>query len=224
MKDKTKLLHERALITCVIMLFLCIILKLFGFQWFNLDTDIPILNKINEIVMNNRIVHLIANYFLFSLNIFMFIGTVNKLQPKECLNNILKFFWLILVCFYIGDKINTIKIVLDMFILIILCCYKSANKMKSFYRLILFSILNMIYQIISLYIRDIGVYIKEYSFVVSIVMMLDYYMLLFITYLLSIQRKENHLWDGRVYFSSLANRLWRKRTTNSKQSLQNKER
>ena len=38
MRDKTKLLHERALLTCIIMLFLCIILKLFGIPWFDILT------------------------------------------------------------------------------------------------------------------------------------------------------------------------------------------
>lgn len=53
MRDKTKLLHERALLTCIIMLFLCIILKLFGIPWFDLNTDSSIERNIDAVRAEN---------------------------------------------------------------------------------------------------------------------------------------------------------------------------
>jgi hypothetical protein len=43
---KNKILYERSLRTCIIMLVVCIVFKLFGAEWFDLNTSIPILQKI----------------------------------------------------------------------------------------------------------------------------------------------------------------------------------
>jgi hypothetical protein len=42
---KNKILYERSLRTCIIMLAVCIVFKLFGVKWFDLNTSIPILQN-----------------------------------------------------------------------------------------------------------------------------------------------------------------------------------
>src|SRR5690625_2719421 len=103
MKDKTKLLHERALITCVIMLFLCIILKLFGFQWFDLDTDIPILNEIDKIVMSNYWLCLLYSSILLSINTYFIVLITLNISLKEHLKIYLYIF--VISLFYVSIKV-----------------------------------------------------------------------------------------------------------------------
>ena len=217
MKDKTKLLHERALITCVIMLFLCIILKLFGFQWFDLDTSIPILNKIDDVVMNSEMFSFIYSF------IFKFIN--GYLICCICLKKT-KFNMMLLGPIRIGSMVlsrfsdnNLITMLYDMFSLYLLCFCES-----NFKDYMLSIILNIIYQFVSLFIRDLGVHQSYYGLTISIILMVDYYIMLIITYLYLKKGDKTLCGIVHVSFSSLANRLWRKRTTNSKQSLQNKER
>lgn len=45
---KNKILYERSLRTCIIMLVVCIVFKLFGAEWFDLNTSIPILQGLNK--------------------------------------------------------------------------------------------------------------------------------------------------------------------------------
>ncbi len=78
MKDKSKILYERALVTCIIMLFVCIILKLFGVQWFDLNTDIPILHEIDNVVMNSVPLSFLYSFILTMINGYLICCVSNK--------------------------------------------------------------------------------------------------------------------------------------------------
>lgn len=221
MKDKTKLLHERALITCVIMLFLCIILKLFGVQWFDLDTSMPILNKIDTILNRYPFSIFIFNFLSCYINMFFIVGITTRKETKEILKvcNFMSLFIVIGFLVYYATNNDVMKFVYDTLLLFIAC--KCLNSDKILYRFVLTCILNVIYQIFSMFIRNLAITVYDDNLVISLLMNLDYYILLLLTYLYS-RRCEK--WGILVFGSSLANRLWRRRTTNSKQSLQNKER
>lgn len=80
---KNKILYERSLRTCIIMLVVCIVFKLFGVEWFDLNTSIPILQKLDKIIMNNYIYCLLYSSILLSVNLFFIISITLNLELKE---------------------------------------------------------------------------------------------------------------------------------------------
>lgn len=224
MKDKTKLLHERALITCVIMLFLCIILKLFGFQWFNLDTDIPILKEIDKIVMSNYWLCLLYSSVLLSINLFFIISITLKLDIKRGIKYTIKLLPFTIFIILLKTEVMLVSnssFMLDIAYLLFSC--KLIDPKVKIKRIVAVIFLNILYQWVSLFIKSLNTQIGQYGYLTSVLFMIDYYIMLLITYLY-IMRGGKICQIFQVSFSFLANRLWRRRTTNSKQSLQNKER
>lgn len=80
---KNKILYKRSLRTCIIMLVVCIVFKLFGVKWFDLNTSIPILQKLDKIIMNNYIYCLLYSSILLSVNLFFIISITLNLELKE---------------------------------------------------------------------------------------------------------------------------------------------
>ena len=80
---KNKILYKRSLRTCIIMLVICIVFKLFGVEWFDLNTSIPILQKLDKIIMNNYIYCLLYSSILLSVNLFFIISITLNLELKE---------------------------------------------------------------------------------------------------------------------------------------------
>ena len=50
---KNKILYERSLRTCIVMLMVCIVFKVLGVKWLDLNTSIPILQGLNKTIMNS---------------------------------------------------------------------------------------------------------------------------------------------------------------------------
>lgn len=63
---KNKILYERSLRTCIIMLVVCIVFKLFGAEWFDLNTSIPILQKLDKIIIDpiTRVINIPDDYVI----------------------------------------------------------------------------------------------------------------------------------------------------------------
>ena len=221
MKDKTKLLHERALMTCVIMLFLCIILKLFGVRWFDLDTSISILNKIDNVVMNNVCLSFGYSFVMRCVNGYLiFIIVTKQLRIKTSIFLLITSFGVISTTLLKGHPLSFI---LDTLLLLLLCLsYECKLSLVKEY-FITFA-LNIIFQIISLFIRNLTYHLSSYGLVVSILLNLDYYIMLLILYLYLTKGGITLCSTVRHIGSSLANRLWKRHTEDSQQSSESKER
>lgn len=216
MKDKTKLLHERALMTCVIMLFLCIILKLFGVRWFDLDTSIPILNKIDDVVMNNYYASFAYSFIFRFINSYLMYIIIVK-ETKITKGLLITVIASMLVRPFISNSVLLVLIDVNIFLPI---CYKKSTLLE-YYSVVC---LNLLYQVISLFIRNLGVQVSNYGLVISVLLSLDYYIMLIITYLYVKKGDKTICGIVRACFSSLANRLWKRHTEDSQQSSESKER
>lgn len=206
---KEKLLHERALVTCIIMLFVCIILKLFGVQWFDLNTDIPILQEIDKVVMNS-----IPLSFLYSL-IFMTINgyLICIIVLKDYKINIL---WFIIngaisILISVSD-FNFISPYYDTLSLCIICLILS-KKISIVYSYAGVCLLNIFYQCASIFIRNLSIDSNFIPLLVGVLMNLDYYIMLVITYLY-VKKGDNTCLVNRHIGFSLANQLWKKHSEN----------
>lgn len=209
---KERLLYKRALITCVIMFFCSIILKLFGASWFDLNTDVPILMKIDEIVMNNYLLSVLYSWIFMFINFYLVtIICVKKHSGKELIVNtmVLSFICLGLkYCFM--DKFTYILFLIDILFLFINCRISTDDfDLKEF---LLVLLLNFLYQFFSLFIRSLGYQVSYYGLVNSVLLNLDYYIALIITYLYLMKGDET-LWSiFHQSFSSLQKVLLKKRS------------
>lgn len=208
---KNKILYERSLRTCIIMLIVCIVFKLFGVKWFDLNTSIPILQKLDNLISNNFILSFVFTLIIKNINgilIFSIISKNMKFTLKHLkliiLSNILN----ICVCYFMGECISFIIDII--FVLIIGCKVLNIN----FKETLLCIPLNIIYQMISLFIRNISLGFRYYGFIENQLLCLDYYILLLITYLFL--NKRGYTLCGEIHhiFSFLVTKLWKKRSKN----------
>lgn len=206
MKDKSKIFYERALKTCVLMLSLCIALKLLGTSYFNLNMDIPMLHEIDNIVMNSTYLSFLYSFTFRSINAY-FIYIITTKDTRPCLGLFIVVLLSMLIRLYVHS--DCIRIVIDFNILLIPCLGKA--KIKEYY---LVMGLNLIYQFLSLFIRNLGYQSCNYGLVASVLLNLDYYIMLVITYLYIMKGGHSLCGIVQVFYSSLAKRLWKKHLKN----------
>ena len=202
--NKEKLLYERALITCVVMLFVCIVLKIFSVEWFNLDTGIPMLNKINEIVMNSEALSFLYSYVLLYINgLLMIMCSIGRLIRKT------KILYTVFIAVSVVFGNFVYMPIIDIFMLFIISMIEEPKKDTTF-NFIAICVLNILYQWISIYIRNVGFEVYNYSLVVSFLLNLDYYIMLVITYLYLKKGDLSVCSISRRSFSSLRTKLWKR--------------
>ena len=180
MKDKKYLLYERSLLTCILMLFICIGLKLFGVPWFDLNTDVPILNEIDKIVMNSYVLSFLYSLLFRCINTYLVVIIVTKSLKI----NVVKFVLGVTASMVIAKATNAsyISFIADTLIPLAVCVDLDRRKITVIEYIITF-IMNILYQSISLYIKDLGIQLSYYGLTISLLFMIDYYIMLVITYL-----------------------------------------
>lgn len=213
MEKKVKF-YERALISCVLMLIICIGFKLFGANWFDLETNIPILNKLNNLIINNEILSFIYSFILTFISSILMIGIVTKVENNKA---IILTSLLVLIAMFSDKYINIpiICVMIDIVTLYIICLILNKHCTLNF---IICCIINIVYQLLSIMLRNIYIDINYYNVVILTLMNIDYYMLLAITYLYIKKGDKTLCGVLDVCFSSQAKKLWKKRTLNLKQS------
>lgn len=205
---KSNKLYERALITCIIMLFICILFKLFGFNYFNLNTDIPILKEIDNVVMNSTPLSFLYSFILTSISVYVICSIILKDKKPNIIMMVITVFVSILYTSHLNSFYTLLMDTLS----ILLICFVSDRKLR-FNRYIIVIILNVVYQLLSLFIRNVNISVSYHGLVTTVLLNLDYYILLIITYLLLKGDYIECLIKAHSG-SSLANLLWKKRSEN----------
>lgn len=206
--NKEKLLYERALITCVVMLFVCIVLKIFGAEWFNLDTSIPLLNKIDEIVMNSEVLSFLYSLFFKYINAYL----VCCICLKKTKFRSMPLIPLCIISMILSRYCtNSIVILVYDTLFVYAVCFKEVKIIE--YILVVF--LNIFYQMTSLFIRDINIQCSYYGPTSSLLLMIDYYIMLIITYLYFKKGEKTICGIVRAFGSSLRTKLWKKHSQSS---------
>lgn len=205
MKDKISILHERALMTCVVMLFVCIIFKLFGVQWFNLDTNIPVLQEIDKIIMSSVPLSFLYSLILKSINEYLICIIVLKSRKID----LFKLLAIVILSMVIKRVLNynLLSVFIDFNILLLFCLHYNNKCFKEYY---LAMTLNLVYQIISLFIRSISLKCGYYSLIESIILNLDYYLMHVITYLYLMKGGQTLCGMIHAFYSSLRKMLLKK--------------
>lgn len=215
---KEKLLHERALVTCIAMLFICIILKLFGVQWFDLNTDIPMLQEIDKVVMNSVPLSFLYSWLSMFINFYLItiLYTKNHTGKLLIISTLLSSVSCIMLKFILIDSNSLILFLIDILCLFANCHINIKTKLTKYYvkEFILIILVNFVYQCISLFVKGLGYQISYYGLVISCIYLLDYYMMLIITYLYLKKGDETLCSIFHQSFSYLNQRLLKKRSEN----------
>lgn len=203
--DEKGILYERALITCLIMLLISILFKLFGASWFDLNTDISLLQEMDSIIENDIVFSFIVTLFFKTINGIL----ICSLMVRD-ISKVLKGIWLI-VSFNIISMVMNFYNVNSFFVDFFYPCLISYLIAKiNLKESLLIMILNVIYQLVSLYIRNLGYVPQSYSFIYYTLLSLDYYIMLVITYLLMKKGDKNICGVVVACYSFLKCRLWKK--------------
>lgn len=206
---KEKLLHERALVSCIAMLFICIILKLFGVQWFDLNTDIPILQEIDKVVINSVPLSFLYGLLFKCFNFYLLYVIVTR-NTKI---NIISLISFVTISSIIKSYIGIFAFLLEIVILVIICKINAKTK-NTIMNVIIVCFVSITYQMISLFIRNISIDVNCYNSLTVLLMNIDYYIMLIITYLW-VKKGDKDLCGLMVAsFSSLATKLWKKHSEN----------
>lgn len=209
-KDIDKLL-SRTLFTYFIILFAVFALKLFGINYFGLNMDNKIINSINNFIMYWRLERVWYSFTLF-INTFIILAITCNDKSKKML-----IFSLATMPLNIG--IRFLKQTFDLpflfvftdllYLFILAICYIKIVKRDKVHKenvinYWMFMGINFIYQLISLITRGIAIGYHDDRLIMSLIMNIDYFALLIISYKLYFIKGGKDLWTGvHGYFSDL---------------------
>ena len=218
MKDKKDILYRNAIVTCWVMLIVCVLLKLFGIPWFEFDKENVGVVEFIRFIKNNTLSLYIASYISLWVNTtLVLLCTVLNLSRRSivmyssylCLSMILDF---------------KIRFVLDTLILLFICLIETKKFKRTLINFLTVVGLNIFYQCVSLYVRDLGIIFSKYSVTDNVFLSIDYYIMLLLTWLylkkggVDICSRFHSVMDHTHRCgSSLQKKLCKKHTQNSKQ-------
>lgn len=203
---------KRAIILCWIMLIVCFIIKLFGGNWFEI-----ICNNEHFIYVCNFIdTHLIVNYCI-ALPIYIiptfFLMLACCICPKPNIKQVIIILISLLVVWTVQFIHPYAKLISEIIAFILLpFCVRTFGKektnwkntlKKTWYLGIIGYGLDLIFQILSLITKNIGIKLIEENSLISLLFMVDYYIMiaLYYLYILLKHKKEKQKWeDGEQSF------------------------
>lgn len=159
---KNKILYERSLRTCIIMLVVCIVFKLFGVEWFDLNTSVPILQKLDNLISNNLILSFVFTLTFKMINSILVLSIINKnmIEVSKHFKIIILFNILSMISYHFINSL--ISFIIDIvFISIVGKMILNSNTKE----ISLTILINIIYQMISLFVRNIGLGFRYYGFI-----------------------------------------------------------
>lgn len=229
----------RTLLTYGIILISTFILKLFGFDYFNLDVNNEVVLMINNFVSTYHLEYIWYAVTLY-INAFCIISITTNIGDDKMKKDILFMLPLFLFMQYLKNIINMpwLFVIVDfvyLFILSMLYIKYRGNKIgkNNVINFILFSIMTIIFQYISLATRNIPVQNQDAfdnDFIINISINIDYFALMLMTRKLYFIKGGKSLWDlVHSSFSDLLTSLkslptkWQESYRKAKPKITNKE-
>ena len=212
-KDVDKLL-SRTLFTYFTVLFVVFILKIFGLNYFELDMNNRIINKINDFILYWRLEN-VWYFITLYINTFIIFAIACNDNSKRLHYFTLATMPLNMVIQYVKSHYNFpfMFVFTDLLYLFILSlCYIKFIRREKVHRYNvtnywLFMFINFIYQFISLMTRNLTIqsqYLQVDNFIVNIIINFDYLVLIIFSYKLYFIKGGKDLWVMvHGYFSDL---------------------
>lgn len=189
-REEHIILLQRLLIFCGFTLIGCIVFKLFGTEVFDLKVTNERLLFIDSVVDSNFFLYHLVRLVSYSFNILLASLLITKSTIKEMCKS-LRIVILILVVGYIvrlALPYNTLLFLFD-FLFILFINYSLVGHVLFKYSFYI-SILIIVYQALSLFLRNFSISVVESGLAVNCIFMLDYYILMISTYVYVILNKQ----------------------------------
>lgn len=217
-KDYKKYLTVSIKVYLFVLLFI-FILKVVGLDYFGIDENITIIKKIDEFCNKFGLVNIIYFITLY-INIFVMSSLVLNDNSRR-----LELYCLLITIFSTCIQVlenyyqNTVLfIIIDMLYMIMFL--KLYNKKMSFKRYFVVFFLFLLYQAVTLVVRNIN-YEESNSFIINLILSIDYVILQIITYKVYFTKGENELCGMEAYLSSLKKINLKKSLRNLRKNYQN---
>lgn len=167
---------KRMIILCWVLLAICFFVKLFGGNFFAFIGE----SKVAEYIANHLWLFSIVQFVFYTIQSLLYFGIVFK-DKKKILTIIIT-----IVCYSI--KLVTVIFNLPTFISFIvefigLIIIPVSINIKEWCVPLVLNILLLVYQVVSTFIKNIGIVSFPYENVVGYIFMIDYYIMLVLTYL-----------------------------------------
>ncbi len=176
-KDYDKYLST-SLKVYIFVLVLVFILKLVGMDYFGLDISNPTINNINNFCLKYHLDYL---WYFITLTIYayVFVSICSNTRRKYLYALLTSILAIILSLF--KNQLPQIGTILGQ-VFIIYFVSKVINKKVKLLKVIILTILNIIFQYISLIVRDNSIVVESNNFVKGIIMNIDYIIMCLILY------------------------------------------
>ena len=202
MKENINKILSRTLITYTFLLFIIFILKVVGFDYFGLDLNNPTVTRLNKIILKYGLENI---WYAFTLYI-----NFNVIVGITCNDNSKRMKKYALICMPLCILLQNIKdsslvfVVTDFsYLLVLSLIYKKFKfKKENYSNYILITIFMILFQVISLYTRNVNIDVKGNNFILTSIISLDYILLSIIFEKLYFMKGGNSI-CGMVHSSSL---------------------
>ena len=173
-----------------IFVLLCVfILKLVGLNYFGLAEDNKILLAINDFVTEHKIAKDIINLTTLTIQFYLYLCMVCNKRKLYVISFVVSLINLLLqIYLMINYKLDWIYYILSFSIMIIVPMF--VMKKISIKRQLKYIILMSVYQLISYFIRSIGINGNYGNFIIDVLLNIDQILLLLITYNITFMKGE----------------------------------
>ena len=183
-------------------LLLILILKIVGLDYFGMDVNNPALLNLNKFITSY---HLENIWYAISIYINVYIVVSITTNDNSLKLKLYMLCWLpILIFIQIVKNDNSIFLIIDfIYMLLIALIYLNKKFRKvNLINYILFSFINILFQVISIITRGQAIEIITRNFILNFIYNLDYFIMVIIFYHLYFKKGSNNLWQMVVSSSS----------------------
>lgn len=187
-KDNYKqIVLRRAIILCWVLLAICFIVKIFGGNFFNIVCENERFIKVCDYIENTFWYYVVSFISYYIINILIWLSVIRETHFKLKQICILS---VILLLGYIIKCINSIAgLIVDMCFIFIPFLFKA-----KWYNILLGFVLDFVFQFVSIIVKDLSLFnFIDENVVISLIFLIDYYIMLVLYYLYSNILKERNM-------------------------------
>ena len=192
---------KRAIILCWIMLVACFAIKLFGGNWFEVVCTNEHFSNLCDFVQNNKVAFEIFSFVLYVFPSYITVMSISLIPRPSKKQVIIMTIGILSVWLsrFISIQVKSALEVVNAICMPIILNYYSKERTKLkiilkkywFYGFVGYGII-LVFQIISLITRNIGIKIISDNVLVTFIMLIDYYIMLLLYFLYIKLKKEKN--------------------------------